>query len=259
VALTPSDTPPQPDKRQAAQQDALLREVDDAVRQDEFAELAQKHGTKIGLVVVLGLAAFGGWLWWAERQEDALERASEDMILAIDDFAAGQADSAERTFASLAEKGDGGARIVATLARAGIATEQGRIEEATKIYAGVAADPDTPPLYRDFAIVREVLLRYDEMKPAEVEARLKPLAVPGAPWFGSAGELLGHAYLDQGKQEQAGALFRTIATDDKVPESIKFRARQMAGSMGIDAVEDVEETLDQLRNVDSQAGAGINQ
>jgi hypothetical protein len=146
-------------------------------------------------------------------------------------------------------------QIIATLARAGIATEQGRIDDAIKIYAAVARDSDAPPLYRDFAIVREVLLRYDQMKPADVEARLKPLAVPGAAWFGSAGELLGHAYLDQGKTSEAGELFRTIATDDKVPESIKFRARQMAGSMGVDAIENVEETLKDMRDPEPAPGA----
>lgn len=253
MALTPSNTSPEPDKRQTAEQDALLREVDEAVRQDQFTALAKRYGAPVGIVVALGLAVFGGWLWWTERQESELERASEELVLAIEDFSNGRADSALQALTSISESGEGGAKVVATLARAGIATEQGRIEEAAKIYAQVASDPDTPPLYRDFAAIREVLLRYDDLEPAEVEARLKPLAVPGAAWFGSAGELLGHAYIDQGKEEEAGALFRTIATDDQVPESIRFRARQMAGSMGVDAIEDVEETLGELR--EGQTGA----
>src|SRR5690606_34960875 len=103
-------------------------------------------------------------------------------------------------------------------------------------------------LYRDFAVIREVTLRYDDLKPAEVEARLKPLAVKGEAWLGSAGELLGHAYLDQGKTEEAGELFRQVALDEDVPQSIRFRTRQMAGSMGVDAIEDVEGTLKELQN-----------
>lgn len=254
MASTPTNPPSEQDKRDAAQQNALLREVDEAVRGDEFADLAKRYGVQIGAVVLLGLAAFGGWLWWSERQEGELEKASEELTLAVEDFSNGRADSADQAFAAL-EKGDGGAQVIATLARAGIATEQGRIDDAVKIYAAVAKDSDAPPLYRDFAIVREVLLRYDQMKPADVEARLKPLAVPGAAWFGSAGELLGHAYIEQGKTKEAGELFRTIATDDKVPESIKFRARQMAGSMGVDAIENVEETLKDMQDPEPAAGA----
>lgn len=255
MALPPGTPAPEPDKRQVAQSDALLREVDDAVRQDEFAYLAKKYGVAVGIAVLIGLAAFAGWLWWTERQEAGLERSSEELVMAVDSISQGRADSAARAFASLAGNGEGGTKVVARLAEAGIATEQGRPGDAAKIYAEVAADSAAPQVYRDFATVREVLLRYDDMKPAEVEARLKPLAVPGAAWFGSAGELLGHAYLDQGKEDQAGALFRTIATDEKVPESIRFRARQMAGSMGVDAIEDVDKTLEELRGAGSGAGA----
>lgn len=254
MALTPTTPPSQNDKRQDAQQDALLREVDEAVRQDEFSQFGKKYGIPLITAVVLGLAAFGGGLWWYEQREGDLGRSSEALVLAIDDFAAGRADSADQALKSLAEGEGGGASVIATLTRAGIAVEQGRLDEALGIYTAVAADTGAPQLYRDFATLREVLLRYDQLKPAEVEARLKPLAEPGAAWFGSAGELLGHAYLDQGKQKEAGELFRTIATDSTVPESIRFRTRQMAGSMGVDAIEDVEETLSQLQNAAPSAG-----
>ncbi|HSG34335.1 MAG TPA: hypothetical protein VLA37_07350, partial [Sphingomonadaceae bacterium] len=194
-------------------------------------------------------------LWWSERQEARLEEASETLVLAIEDITRGQPDSAYSALGPLAESGNDGARIVALMTRAGIAVESNRLEEAANIYAQVSADEGAPPLYRDLAIIREVTLRYDELGPDEVEARLKPLAVPGAPWFGSAGELLGHAYLDQGKDEQAGALFRTIATDENVPQSVRFRVRQMAGSMGVDAIEDVEETLGELSEAGDAQGA----
>jgi hypothetical protein len=248
VALTPTAPPSNQDKREAAEQNALLREVDEAVREDQFTDLAKRYGMQLGIAVALGLAAFGGWLWWSDRQEAALDKASEELVLAVEDLGNGQTDAAGRAFQTLADREAGGAKIIAKLATAGMATETGKLDEAVKLYAEVAADGSAPPLYRDFAIVREVTLRYDDLKPAEVEARLKPLAVKGGPWFGSAGELLGHAYIDQGKQKAAGELFRTIALDEDVPASIRFRARQMAGSMGVDAIEDVEETLQELQN-----------
>lgn len=248
MALTPSIPPSDHDKREAAQQNALLREVDEAVRQDQAGEFAKRYSKHLIAALVIGLAAFGGWLWWNERQEAALDRASEEVVLAVEDFGEGRTDAAGRAFQNLADRQQGAAKVIGRLATAGMATEAGKLDEAAKLYGEVAADASTPPLYRDFAVLREVTLRYDKLKPAEVEKRLKPLAVKGKPWFGSAGELLGHAYLDQGKTKQAGELFRQIALDDDVPESIRFRARQMAGSMGVDAIDDVEGTLKELQD-----------
>ena len=86
------------------------------------------------------------------------------------------------------------------------------------------------------------------MPPADVVARLQPLAVPGKPYFGSAGELLAMAYLEQGKNREAGALFASIAKDETQPEGLRSRTRQMAGVLGVDAIVDVDEVLDEMRS-----------
>jgi hypothetical protein len=93
------------------------------------------------------------------------------------------------------------------------------------------------------------------MKPEEVIARLKPLAKPGNPWFGSAGELVAMAYLKQGKKDLAGPLFAAIAKDEQAPRSMRSRARQMAGMLGYDAVVDVDQVLAEQRADNSQPGA----
>ena len=43
--------------------------------------------------------------------------------------------------------------------------------------------------------------------------------------------------MKMGKNDLAGPMFAAMAKDEKVPQSIRSRARQMAGVMGIDAVE----------------------
>ena len=75
------------------------------------------------------------------------------------------------------------------------------------------------------------------LEPQQVVDRLKPLAVEGAPWFGSAGELVAISYMKMRKPDLAGPLFAAMAKDATVPQSIRSRARQMAGLLGIDAVE----------------------
>ena len=65
--------------------------------------------------------------------------------------------------------------------------------------------------------------------------RLQPLAKPGEPWFGSAGEMTALAMIKQGKKQEAGQLYAAIAKDKTVPEPIRARAVQVAGSLGVDA------------------------
>ena len=84
-------------------------------------------------------------------------------------------------------------------------------------------------------LLRGTTLEFDSIKPEEVIARMQPLAKPGLPWFGSAGELTAMAYIKQGKMLEAGRLFAAIAADKQVPDSIRARAVQVAGTLGVDA------------------------
>lgn len=262
MALTPSNPQTEAEKRaqrDSSQQDALLREVDEAVRQDQFTNFAIKYGKPIVGAVVLGLAAFGGWLWWYESREGDNEKSSEELVQAIDNLEAGNFTTASQALLRLEKEGDVGAVTVAKLSRAAVAVQQAatlqndptaqkaRIADAEKLYAEVAADTSAPKPYRDYAAIREVSLRYEKMKPAHVVERMKPLAKPGTAFFGSAGELLGAAYLDQGKNDLAGPLFAEIAKDETVPDSLRSRARQLAGLLGVDAIDDVDKTLKEMR------------
>ena len=69
----------------------------------------------------------------------------------------------------------------------------------------------------------------------EIIARLSPLAQQGKPFFGTAGEMVALATLAKGDRNGAGQMFARIAADRQVPESIRSRAVQFAGSLGVDA------------------------
>ncbi|MES2700336.1 MAG: hypothetical protein V4647_12075, partial [Pseudomonadota bacterium] len=136
-----------------------------------------------------------------------------------------------------------GARASANMLRGAIALEQGRTAAAVAFYDRVANDEDAPPPMRDASLVRLVSASYDTMDKQQVIDRLRPLATPGNAWFGSAGELVAHAYLDQNKPDLAGPLLVQIAKDETVPETIRARTRQLAGRYGFDAIDDVNELI----------------
>ncbi len=222
-----------------------MREVDEAVRQDEVGNFAKKYGWPLGIAFVVAMAAFGGLLFWQDRGEGELEVQSEELVKAIDELEAGNTDIADGELAMLAE-GEGGAAIMATMLRAAIALERDDPEAAAAMYDQVSANDDLSSEMRDIATIRSVAARYDEMEPQAVIDRVGPLAVPDNSYYGSAGELVAHAYLDQGKRAEAGALLADIAGNDEVPSSLRARARELAGLLGVDAIENVDATLAEL-------------
>ena len=111
------------------------------------------------------------------------------------------------------------------------------VDAAIAGYKKIAADADLPQPFRDLALIRQTVAEFDTLKPQQVVDRLKPLAVPGNPWFGSAGEMVAISYLNMNKSDLAGPLFAQLAKDEGVPPTIRSRALQMAGVQGIDAVE----------------------
>ncbi|WP_088182627.1 tetratricopeptide repeat protein [Sphingobium sp. Z007] len=215
---------------------AFMREVDDAVRQDQLLGFWQRYGRWILVAVVLGLAAFGGWLYWQHHSKTQSEAVSEQMDRVLTTAAGGGAPDAKQLDA-LAKADQPGYRASALLTQAGVASRKGDAKGAIALYAAMAADTKLDQPYRDLALIRQTALEFETLKPQQVVDRLKPLAIEGAPWFGSAGELVAIAYMKMGKTDLAGPIFAAMAKDANVPQSIRSRARQMAGLMGIDAVE----------------------
>ncbi len=260
MALTPKSEITREEKlaqRDAAEREALLREVDDAVRQGDAEQFLNAWGKPLLAGLVLALAGFGGYLFWESRQEAAMEKDAEVLVAALDQVEAGNLKSGYDQLEALAGEGGEGASSFAAMMRAGIAAQQSRPDEAARLFAAVAANESAPSALRDLAKLREVATKYDSMGSAEIVAALKPLAVPGKPYFASAGELVGHAYLDQGKRAEAGALFAQIAQDETGPESLKSRARQMAGVLGVDAIKDVDALLEEQGVTEEPADGAV--
>lgn len=215
--------------------ETFVREVDENLRRDQMRDMAKAYGKWIVAAVILFLAAVGGYLYWQNRQQEQASAESETMSAALDKAEAGNAKGAAAELAPIADSSSDVNRASAELARAALALRQNDRKTATEIYRAVAADDGLPQPYRDVATIRGTMTEYDNLKPDEVIARLSPLAEPGKPFFGSAGELVAMAMLAKGDRAGAGQLFAKIAADPQVPQTIRLRAVQIAGSLGVDA------------------------
>jgi hypothetical protein len=217
-------------------EDAFLREVDEELRRDQMGQLWRRYG-RLGIVLlVLGLAALGGFLWWQSEQQKKAGQDGELLTQAIDDLGQGKQAGVQAKLDTLAASPREAYRAAAKLTKAAMGGEKADVKGAIAQYKLVADDPALPQPFRDLATVRRTALEFDILPPAEVVARLKPLAVSGNPWFGSAGEMVAAAYIKMNKPELAGPLFAAIAKDEQVPETIRGRATRIAGALGADAI-----------------------
>jgi hypothetical protein len=225
--------------------ESFVREVDDNLRRDQTHDFLRKNGPWLIGAVLLLLAGIAGWLYWQDRRLKQAEAQTEKLNNVLGQIGTGQMAGAEAQLAPLAKSGAEGVSASARLTSAALALQKSDRKTATDQYRSVMDDKGLAQPYRDLATIRLTALEFDQMKPADVVARLKPLAVAGNPWFGSAGELTAMALLKLGRKDEAGKLFAAIAADDKAPESIRSRAVQIAGTLGIDATASLPATARQ--------------
>lgn len=241
MALTPTD-------KRAGSDEAFLREVDDAVRASDLTSFWKRYGRWLLAALIAALLAFGGWIIYQNRQQAAADLQSEVFVDAMDKLRAGQEKEARAKLATLAKADQPGYRAMAQLVEANLLGEDGETKKAIAIYAKVAGDGSLPQTFRDLALIRQTSAEFDTLPPQTVIDRLKPLAVAGNAWFGSAGELTAISYMKLGKDNLAGPILAQIAKQDGLPQSQRSRAQQMAGALGVDTVQ-----VDEKRNTATKA------
>ena len=215
--------------------ESFVREVDENLRRDQMAARAKRFAGVAIAAVVLFLVAVAAYLYWQDRQRKAAEAGTEQLALTLQHVGSGKVAAAPAQLDVLRQSDAEGVKATAGLSRAALALQQGNRKLASTIYSEIAADKDLAKPFRDLALVRGTALDYDALKPDEVIARLQPLAVAGQPFFGSAGEMVGMALIAKGQKPAAAQLFAKMAADDNVPDSLRTRAVQVAGSLGLDA------------------------
>jgi hypothetical protein len=215
--------------------ETFLREVDENLRRDQMQDFFKRYGALLIISVILFLAASGGFIWWKQHEVKRSGAEVEKLAAIYKDVGSGKMDQAPQQLDELAKSGSKAVRASALFARGALALQQNDTKLAASTYKSIADDSGLPKPYRDAALVRQTALEFDQLQPGDVIARLQPLAKPGEPWFGSAGEMTALALVKQGKRQEAGQLYAAIAKDQGVPQTIRARAIQVAGSLGVDA------------------------
>ena len=230
MAQPPSKTGPSLD-------DAFLREVDEEVRRDQLGSLWKRWGALIVILVIALLGSLGGWLWWQDQQQKAAGANGEALIQAIDKIGVGDNAGARPLLEELVKEGKGAYPALSRIMQAADQVAVGEDDKGAALLEQVIADQTAAAPLRDAARIKLALLRFDALPPADTIARLKPLAVPGNPWFGLAGEMTALAHVKAGAPEQAKPLLIAIVKDQALPASLRNRSAQLAMSLGVDDAE----------------------
>jgi hypothetical protein len=218
--------------------ETFYREVDEELRRDQMKSYWERFGKLIIAAVLLVIAAIGGIIWWQNQKVVKAGERSATLVEAFDDVAAGRRRTAAPKLDGLVESGSDGHRAAALLTKADVAIDSKDLKGAAALFKRVADDEGLARPYRDLALVRMTAVELDTLPPQAVIDRLKGLAVPGNAWFGSAGEMVALSYLKLNRPQQAAGVFAAMAKDKKLPDTLRSRATQMAGSLGVDAVQE---------------------
>lgn len=206
---------------------SFLREVDEAVRHDQYKRLWDKFGVAVlalGALVIASVAAYKGWVYWQERQS---QEAGAEFTQALALESGTDKDKAREAFDSLAKDGPQGYQVLSRFQLASNEAKAGETDKAVASYDALATDASVDAILQGLATVQAATLRLDSADYAEMERRLKGLIDADTAWRFSARELLGLSAFRHNDMSVAEEQFSALLSNQRTPPNLRERANVM--------------------------------
>lgn len=206
---------------------SFFREVDEAVRHDQYKRLWDRFGVYIivlAAILIAGVAGYKGWSFWKERES---QRAGAEFVQAM--VLENESDPAKATeaFEALADDAPQGYRVLSRFQIAAGQAKAGETDKAVTAYDALATDGSVDPILQGLATLQAATLRLDEADYAEMERRLKGLIEGNTAWRFSARELLGLSAYQHKNMRTAEEQFSALLGDQGTPPNMRDRANMM--------------------------------
>lgn len=204
--------------------DTLIREVDEELRRDRLRKAWRQFGPWViggAVAVVLAVAVYEGWNWWQKSQS----AKSSDQFYAATTLAAGtDVAGAQKALDAVIAEGSGGYPMLAQFREAALLAQQGKTDDAVKIYDTLASSLDSTNL-RALALLQAGYALVDKGDVAAVQQRVGGLISPGEPLRNSAREALGLTQYKAGKLDDALDTFNAILSDPLADQTVQGRVQ----------------------------------
>jgi hypothetical protein len=208
----------------------IFDEVEEDLRAERAEKLLKKYAWLIIALAVAVIAAAAGWQLWNRYQARQDIAAAERYVAADGSDATGAPTLA--ALDQLAATAPEGYRTLARLRAAGLKADAGDLPGAITLWNQIAGDSGADRLLRDLASLLAAQRQLDTGEPAQLEARLKPLAQPGNAWSTLAQEQLALLDLRQGKLDDARKTLRMLSIDIEAPSGLRARAGALLAGLG---------------------------
>jgi hypothetical protein len=212
----------------------IFDEVEEDLRAERAKRLLERYAWLLIAVVVAIVGAASGWQLWNrhKNQQDAAVAARYVAAQsALDQPGAAKAGQLA-ILDKLAADAPEGYRTLARMRAAGLKADAGDVPGALALWNAVAADSNADPLLRDLASLLATDHELDHGDPAQLEARLKPLAELGNPWATLAEEQLAMLDLRQGRVDEARKKLQVLTFDSNTPTGLRARASALLAGLG---------------------------
>lgn len=208
-----------------ANDESILREVDQELAEDRQWAMFRKHGPGIigaAAAVVVGVA---GWQIYTFQKDAKAKRQALEYKNAVE-LLAEDSESGRTALQAVAEEG-GGYGVLAELQRAAAFARAGERLNAQEAYRAVYNDNSVSKRIREFARLRSAYISLSFGRD-EVLADLGDLAEQPGAFNVYAREVSGLAALEAKDYETALAIFRQLSIDIAAPEPVRLRAENFA-------------------------------
>lgn len=219
----------------------IFDEVAEDLRAERTKALLMRYGGVLiaaAILVVAGVGAWKGWQWYRARQTATAATSFLQAMREADAVGPGHHLSNAAQTAALAGFARAGAidgegyRTLSRLRQAALQAEAGNLGAAAQLWDQVAGDASADPLLRGLASLLWVQHQLDAGDPAVIEARLKPLTVPGDTWRPLALEQQALLDLRTGAKDKARATLKQLSTDVTTPSGVRGRAGLLLAEIG---------------------------
>lgn len=211
--------------------DSLLREVEEEIRREQLQKIWQRYNGLILGGVTLIILGVAGYQYLETRRVGSEEAAGAKFAAAETLSDDKKKDDAQKAFEAIAESGPAGYAALAKLRLAGAEAKDGKTADAVATFDSLAKQPGADDLLKEYAELQAASLQMATADYADIENRLTPLMVDGAPFAYSARELAGLAAYKAKKYDEARKYLEPLLIDPNVSEDLQNRVKIIMGEI----------------------------